>query len=177
MYLHLKRTPMTFFNYILLFLFSLVPIHLFASERNESRQTALSSVQNSRHTSPAVEVRVLESRIAANNEEYESVMYFEFPGSREVTMMRVRKQEDRRSLPSSSEPYAIPMAPSASHSLPNESKLEKIVSNTPEPTALSQSTEKLNYFKSVIDGTSKSTLQALQDIISQKLSGYANSPE
>lgn len=139
MYLHLKRTPMIFFNFAFLFLFSLVPISLLSSE---PLVRPVKSTQDSRDVSPTLEVRAP----TAKTDEYESFMYYEYPGSKDVSMVSLKKQNDRRSVPI----LNTQISPSIPRSLPEESKLEKMVASAPVNQALSQSTERFDLLRNEI---------------------------
>ena len=145
---------MLFLNIIFLFLLSVVPIHLLASE--SPLQKTLSR-QQSRNGSPVVELR-----LSTAQEEYTSVLYYDFPGSKNVTLMR-----ERRSLPIQCEPNVeqndATISPANSTSLPEESKLDKMM-NSSISVNLSQSTERFNIIKQELDA-----LKALVTSISQRL--------
>lgn len=132
---------MIFFNLTFLLLFSLVPISLLSSE---PVVRPVRSTQDSRDGSPTVEVRAQEGckAVIADIDEYESALYYEFPGSRDVCTIQVKKEKERRSFPISN----TQIISCASHSLPKESKLEKMVASTPTvPKVLSESTERFNF--------------------------------
>ena len=143
---------MTFLNLTFLFLFSLVPISLLSSE---PLVRPVRSTQDSRDASPAMEVRVKEGQIPTAKDEYESVMSYDFPRWGEVRIIQVIKENNRRSFP----PSNTQVTSSTSHSLPEESKLEKMVASAPANQVLSQSTEKLNSIKTFLETASTASIQ------------------
>lgn len=152
-----KETPMTFLNLLFLFLFSLLPIHLVASEPQAAHK--IRSIQASRNSSPVVEVR-------ADSEEFESVMFYDYPNCKDVHIMRVRK-----SLPSRASSTCEPVK-SVAHSLPDESKLAQT-----KGKSLSESTERFDLLKQQIDSLKHAShLRELLTTISQKLQLSSENP-